>query len=110
MFDLTINLGNILTIGFFIGGGIAFVYTMKGDTKVTDLKYTMIVANLDDFKIEMKKLTDVVTQQAVQNKRIDYVEERQMSQGKRLDEAEKRLNLYADSPIYQRREDKREIA
>lgn len=104
MFDLTISLGNVLTIIAFLVGGIGFVYSIKGDTKVNDLKYTMLTAAMDDFKFEMKKLTDVVTQQALQTKRMDYLEERQTSQGKRLDETEKRVNLYADTPIYQRRE------
>ena len=104
MFDLTISLGNLLTIVAFIGGGIGFAYSIKSDTKITDLKYTMIAANMEDFKIEIKKLAAVVTQQALDSKRMDYIEERQMSQGKRLDETEKRLNLYSDSPIYQRRD------
>lgn len=104
MFDLTISLGNLLTIVAFIGGGVAFAYTIKTDTKVTDLKYTIIAASMDDFKLEMKNLTKVVTEQALQNKRMDYLEERQTSQGQRLDEAVKRINLYADTPVYQRRE------
>lgn len=104
MFDLTINLGNLLTIAFFIGGGVAFLYTIKADTKIADLKYTIIAASIDDFKMEMKQLAGVVTQQALDSRRMDYMEERQMSQGKRLDEAEKRLNLYSDTPVYQRRE------
>jgi xylose isomerase len=109
MFDLSINLGNILVIVAFIGGGISFAYSIKSDTKITDLKYTMIAANMDDFKMEMKKLTEVVTQQALQNKRMDYIEDRQMSQGKRLDQTEARLNLYADSPIYERRDERSHV-
>ena len=104
MFDLTISLGNMLTIAAFLVGGVAFAYSIKSDSKITDLKYTMIAASLDDFKIEMKKLAEIVTQQALQSKRMDYLEERQTSQGQRLDEAVKRINLYADTPIYQRRE------
>ena len=106
MFDFTINLGNILVIVAFIGGGISFVYSIKNDNKITDFKYTIVAASMDDFKMEMKKLTEVVTQQALQNNRMDYIEDRQMSQGKRLDETEKRLNLYADSPIYQRQDER----
>ena len=56
--------------------------------------------------MEMKKLTEVVTQQALQNNRMDYIEDRQMSQGKRLDQTEARLNLYADSPIYRRQDER----
>lgn len=104
MFDLTISLGNLLTIVAFLGGGMGFAYSIKSDTKITDLKYTMIAASIDDFKVEMKKLTEVVVQQALQSKRMDYLEERQTNQGQRLDEAIKRINLYADAPVYQRRE------
>ncbi len=104
MFDLTINLGNLVTIVAFIGGAFALAYSIKSDIKIADLKYTIITATMDDFKLEIKKLAEVVTQQALDSRRMDYIEERQMSQGKRLDETEKRLNLYADSPIYQRHE------
>jgi hypothetical protein len=104
MFDLSVSLGNLLTIVAFIGGGVGFAYSIKSDTKLVDLKYTIIAASIDDFKVEMKKLSEVVTQQALDSKRMDYIEERQMSQGQRLDQTEKRLNLYADSPVYQRRE------
>lgn len=96
MFDLTISLGNILTIIALLGVSISFVYSIKGDTKIADLKYTIIAASIDDFKVEMKKLTEVVTQQALQSKRMDYLEEHVMLQGKRVDETEKRVNLYAD--------------
>ncbi len=108
MFDLTINLGNLLTLVAFIAGAIALAYSIKSDMKVADLKYTIITATMDDFKIEIKNLTKVVTEQALQSKRMDYLEERQTSQGQRLDEAAKRINLYADSPVYQRRETERE--
>lgn len=104
MFDFTINLGNLVTIVAFIGGAFALAYSIKSDIKIADLKYTIITATMDDFKLEIKKLAEVVTQQALDNRRMDYIEERQMSQGQRLDETEKRLNLYADSPIYQRHE------
>lgn len=107
MFDLSISLGNLLTICAFLIGGVAFAYTIKSDTKLADLKYDMIAASIDDFKVEMKALTRVVTEQALQSKRMDYLEERQTAQGRRLDEAVKRLNLYADSPIYQRQEKNR---
>lgn len=111
MFDLTISLGNLLTIVAFLGGGIGFAYSIKSDTKLTDLKYTMLTATMDDFKIDMGKLTEVVTQQALASKRMDYAEERQadyrreqIAQGLRLDDVTKRVNLYADTPIYQRRD------
>jgi hypothetical protein len=104
MFDLTISLGNILTVLAFLLGGVAFAYSIKSDTKIIDIKYTMIAAQIDDFKEEVKKLAEVVTQQALQTKRMDYLEDRQSAQGLRLDEVTKRLNLYADSPIYQRRD------
>lgn len=104
MFDLSINLGNVLTIASFLVGGTAFAYTIRADSRVQAYKLEVIDAQMEDFKKEMTKLTEVVIQQAQQSTRLDNVEERQMSQGKRLDEAEKRLNLYADTPIYERRE------
>ncbi len=104
MFDSTISLGSILTIASFLFGGVAFAYSIKTDTKVIEFKYTIIEAQMEDFKMEMRKLAEVVTQQALAGTRMDYLESRQMAQGERLDELSKRLNLYSDSPLYQRRD------
>ena len=101
VFNSDISLGNILTIVSFFVGGVGFAWSIKSDTKVLDFKYTIIDAQIDDFKVEIKKLAEVIANQTLHGKRIDLVEERVLAQGKRLDETEKRVNLYADTPVYE---------
>ena len=92
MFDLSINLGNILTIVAFLAGGIAFAYSIKSDTKVLEIRFTMIDAQIEDFKLDIKKLNDVLVSLAMQSGRIDRVEERQLAEGKRMDRLEARTD------------------
>ena len=96
-FDLTISLGNLVTVIAFIGGAFALAYSIKSDMKVADMKYTIITANMDDFKIEIKNLTKVITEQALQTKRMDYLEERLTMSGGRLDDVTRRFNEWSDS-------------
>jgi len=92
MFDLTISLGNILTVVAFLLGGIAFAYSVKSDTKILEVRFTMIDAQIEDFKEEIKKLAEIVVEQTRQSGRIDRVEDRQLQEGKRVDDLVMRLN------------------
>lgn len=96
MFDATISLGSILTIASFLIGGVAFAFSIKSDTKVLDTKFTMIDAQIEDFKVELRKINEVLVGLAVQSGRIDRVEDRQLSEGKRLDAFEVRFNKYVN--------------
>ena len=82
----------------------AYIVASRSSGKIVAMRLEMIDGTMEDFKKEISKLADVLIAQAIQGKRMDNMEERIMSQGKRLDETEKRLNLYADAPIYQRRD------
>lgn len=99
MFEPNISLGNILTIIAFFVGGLAFVYSLKADTKIHDARFDMFAEQLTDLKEEIKKLNEVLVQLALQGGRIASVEERLLSQGRRLDEQISRLNAYIDTKI-----------
>ena len=92
----------LVTVASFLILGTVYVVNGRTNTKVLDYKFMVVEAQMEDFKSEMKNLAKVVTQQALDSKRQDFLQETQMAQGKRLDELEKRVNLYADSPIYRR--------
>jgi hypothetical protein len=92
MFDLSISLGNLLTVGAFIIGGIAFAYSIKSDTKIFQMRFSMIDTQMEDFKDEIKKLVEIVIEQTRQSGRIDRVEERQLQEGKRVDRLEERMS------------------
>jgi len=58
----------------------------------------MIDAQMEDFKLEMKKLADVIITQVTQSGRMDRIEDRQLAEGRRVDEIARRMNIIADSP------------
>ena len=91
-----------VTIGSFLVFGTVYIVNGRNAAKILAARLETVDASIIDFKHEISKLTDVLVAQAVQGKRQDNAEERIMAQGKRIDEMEKRLNLYADSPIYRR--------
>lgn len=91
MFDSTISLGNILTIVSFVVIVIVYIVSGKTDTRILDTRLQMIDAQIEDFKTELKKLTEVLINQALQGGRITLMEERQLAEGRRLDKYETRL-------------------
>lgn len=85
MFDTTVSLGNILTMASFFIAIVIYVVSGLSSTKVLDARLQMIDAQMEDFKTEMRKLAEVVVQQAITTGRLDRLEERQLAEGKRLD-------------------------
>ena len=66
MFDLTIKSRKYFNYRRFHRRRFRLVRTqLRTIRKSRTLKYTMIVAAMDDFKMEIKKLAEVVTQQAL---------------------------------------------
>lgn len=63
MFDLTINLGNLLTIGSFLVGGTAFVVAMRSMLRSLD-------ARMISVETEIKKLTEVLIKLAGYDERF----------------------------------------
>jgi hypothetical protein len=64
MFDLTITLGNILTILAMGVAGFGFIWAMKSDIKV-------LLGRLDNVEGAVAKLTDALIQLARQEVRLD---------------------------------------
>lgn len=69
MFDLTITLGNVLTMATMAVAGFCFVWTMKGDLQVFG-------SRLDKLEKVMDKVTDALVQLARQEVRLDSHAER----------------------------------
>jgi uncharacterized protein Yka (UPF0111/DUF47 family) len=86
MFDSSISLGNILTIGMFIVGITTYVVSNNNSAKVLDVRLAFIDAQLEDFKTEMKKLAEVIFNQTKLDSRVDRVTDTLIATGKRLDE------------------------
>jgi hypothetical protein len=89
MFDLTVNLGNVLTIIAFLTGGLGFVYTVRG-------KVEAIAFRLLSFENEIRRLTDILVVQGRQEERMNAMDARLASQGTRLDDVTARFNKRTD--------------
>jgi len=94
--ELTVSLGDMVTAGAFIITGITGVMAIRNSvsnlsTKIdlTDQQNERRFAEIDnqvqDFKKEMKRLSDVLIKLTEQDGRMNIVDERMLAQGKRLD-------------------------
>src|ERR1700735_5301032 len=88
MFDPTVSLGSILTIGSFLVIVVVYIVSGKGDTKVLDTRLLGIESQMEDFKKEIKKLGEILIKQALQDGRIANVETRMLMEGQRVDAME----------------------
>jgi len=95
---MTVNLGSLLTIASFLVIVTIYIVSGRTGTKVLDTRLEMIDAQMEDFKLEMKKLADVIITQVTQSGRMDRIEDRQLAEGRRVDEIARRMNIIADSP------------
>lgn len=75
--DYTITIGNLVEITSIIGGGLLVMITLRGD--VANMK-----AEVGQIQVEIKKIGDVLINQADQNRRIIHLEEdvREMRHGR----------------------------
>ncbi len=90
MFDWTIGLGNLLTLGMILSACVAFAYTNRG-------KIDSISQRLLFLEGEIKRLVDVLVQQGRQDERLGAVDARVVNQGARLDELTERFNNALDT-------------
>jgi hypothetical protein len=107
MIDLSISLGNLLTIASFVVGGVVFVVTMRADNKalerVVEVRLTVVDKQIDAITAEIKKLAEVLIVVAKQDARIGSMDARLQQQGERLDELTNRFNRTINGQILNRR-------
>lgn len=84
-----IRIGDVLTIIAFLGGGVGFVYTIRG-------RVDALSAQVVTMQTELKKLVDIMVMQGRHSERIDALDERVLAQGKRTDELATRFNMWMD--------------
>lgn len=58
--DLSINIGNILTMALFVFGGLGFIYSMKAMITTLDLRLINVEKSNIAQNEELKKLTQVL--------------------------------------------------
>lgn len=79
MVNLTVSLGNILTIATFLMGGVAFAYTIRTDVAMQAQRITLMQEGngmrLSNLEGEVRTLRDVLVTLAQQGARLDILEE-----------------------------------
>ena len=94
--ELTVTLGEAISTGVFIATGVAAVITIRSNIstlaktgeltdKQNEYRFTRIDAQVEDFKVEMKKLGEVLIKLTEAQGRQNIADERMLAQGKRID-------------------------
>ena len=76
MFDITINLGELLQIASMLGVGILIIWKLQIRLEVIDAKQINTIEKINGIEKELEKLTYVIIEQAKQNARLDHFESR----------------------------------
>lgn len=58
--DLSVNLGNILTIISFLVGGAFFIAMIKSSIGIIDMRLIALEKSNDNQNVEIKKLADIL--------------------------------------------------
>lgn len=88
-----LDVSNVITLIVF--GGVQLVsligtiWTVRTDAKILGVR-------VDAIAEEMKKISNILINQAEQSGRINLIEERQLAQGKRLDDVSSRVSRHID--------------
>lgn len=86
MLDLTISVGNILTILSVVGSVMALLYSMKGDIAIVKHDIHYLQESHKALTEAFSQLGKVLTQVAVQDNRINMIEKKldELAHGKGL--------------------------
>ena len=98
--DLSLTLGDILTAGAILGGGLIAWGAMRGTVVALTKDFTAFTqrseAQFDDVKVELKKLGEVMIILAESKGRMDRMDDRAILQGSRIDESTKQISILRD--------------
>jgi hypothetical protein len=81
----------LVTVGSFLVLGTVYVVNGRAAAKILGTRLEMIDGTMEDFKLEIKKLTQVIIEQALQGARLQTLDERTLAQGQRVDDMAKTL-------------------
>ena len=94
--ELTVSLGELITAGTFIATAVGAVITIRSNVstlsktveltdKQNEFRFTRIDAQIEDFKLEMKKLGEILIELTKAQGRQNITDERLLAEGKRVD-------------------------
>ena len=91
-----ISLGDIVTTTIFAASAITFIVSIQKNGKFlaqkmdivdeqNEMRFQRIDAQIEDSKVEMKKLGDILVELTKHDGRMNTLDERMLTQGKRID-------------------------
>lgn len=83
------NVGNLLTILSFLGGGALFIASTRQQLFSLSERSTAMES-------ELKKLVEVLINQGRQDERLLAMDQRMLAEGKRLDDFQERFNKFTN--------------
>lgn len=95
-FDFSVTLGDVVTTAIFGASAVTFIVSLQKNGKFlatkmdlvdqqNDMRFERVEAQIEDSKVEMKKLGDILVELTRQEGRLNAADERLLMQGKRID-------------------------
>ena len=69
--DWTVSIGNMLTAVGFLGGGMLFVFTMRGDIRLFAQRINFMEKQMDAVERQLASMAELLNQIAVEKVRLD---------------------------------------
>jgi hypothetical protein len=99
VFEPIINLGAVISVIATMAAAVGFVWVIKSSVAVLAVRLDMQDRAVSDLETEIKKLSGVVIDIAVQKQELAAMEQRSIMQGKRLDDITRRLDRWLDKKV-----------
>lgn len=94
--DMTVSLGNILTIVSMIVAVISFAFILRSQIKEVALEQLDLKEDTKDIKKDLTKITEILIAQGRLDERVTAMDQRMVHQGKRIDDTVRRINAFLD--------------
>lgn len=94
--DWKISIDTLLTIGGFIVAITIYVTNMRSTSAMFALRLKQVDDSITAMQTEIKRLNEVIINQALQHERLNNMEQRGIAQGKRLDDVVRRFDDFLD--------------
>lgn len=93
MFDNTITMGNVLQIIAMLLGGLYFIWVMEKKISLLAITQTNFAGKLSEIETEVKNLTKITLEIAVQGERMNALDRRLNELSIRIDDQSKLTKL-----------------
>lgn len=105
MFDNTVTMGNVLQIVAMLLGGLYFVWIMEKKISILALTQTNFSNKLIEIETEVKNITRITVEMAIQNERLVALDKRLNELSIRIEDTGKLTKLLLPAPRSRRSKD-----